>query len=123
MERRFQVLNNSIYYGMKFKALQVKECYVILSTFDGEKEFEMKDVKEVFKKEFYVLDNKTNKVKLIISAFEKDEVSKQYKYMKNIRIITKNKYMYEKSLIEKDNKKRETLLKKGINVRAFDIIK
>lgn len=123
MERRFQVLNNSIYYGMKFKALQVKECYVILSTFDGEKEFEMKDVKEVFKKEFYVLDNKTNKVKLIISAFEKDEVSKQYKYMKNIRIITKNKYMYEKSLIEKNNKKRETLLKKGINVRAFDIIK
>lgn len=108
---------------MVFDVVKVEDYIITLDTFDGEKHFTLDEVEEVKKRDFYVLNNRTNKVITIIKAYDRQEVSKQFKGRKNIKIITKGKYQKEQQLIKEDKKRREQLLKKGVLIRALDIPK
>lgn len=123
MNRRFEVINGSIYDSLIFEAVKVNEDFIILNTFDGDKEFKVNEVREVYKKEFCILNNKNNKLKKTMFAFDREDVSKKYKGVKNIRVITKQKYIKEQNCIEDQLKKKEELFKKGVEVRALDIVK
>lgn len=121
--KKCRVLKKCLYYDMVFDVVKVEDYIITLDTFDGEKHFTLDEVEEVKKRDFYVLNNRTNKVITIIKAYDRQEVSKQFKGRKNIKIITKGKYQKEQQLIKEDKKRREQLLKKGVLIRALDIPK
>lgn len=120
---KYRVLKDCMYYDFIFDAIETIDDIIKLDTFDGIKEFKINDVKKIYKKEFYILNNKTNKLIKTIKAYDREDASSQINNKNNIRIITKNKYLKEQELIKEDRKKREELLKKGIHVRALDTIK
>ncbi|WP_195336962.1 hypothetical protein [Paraclostridium bifermentans] len=120
---KYRVLKDCMYYDFIFDAIEIIDDIIKLDTFDGIKEFKINDVKKIYKKEFYILNNKTNKLIKTIKAYDREDASSQINNKNNIRIITKNKYLKEQELIKEDRKKREELLKKGIHVRALDTIK
>ncbi|EQK39996.1 hypothetical protein C672_3507 [[Clostridium] bifermentans ATCC 638] len=120
---KYRVLKDCMYYDFIFDAIETIDDIIKLDTFDGIKEFKTNDVKKIYKKEFYILNNKTNKLIKTIKAYDREDASSQINNKNNIRIITKNKYLKEQELIKEDRKKREELLKKGIHVRALDTIK
>lgn len=121
--KKCRVLKKCLYYDMDFDVVKVEDYIITLDTFDGEKHFTLDEVEEVKKRDFCVLNNRTNKVITIIKAYDRQEVSKQFKGRKNIKIITKGKYQKEQQLIKEDKKRREQLLKKGVLIRALDIPK
>lgn len=121
--KKCRVLKKCLYYDMVFDVVKVEDYIITLDTFDGEKHFTLDEVEEVKKRDFCVLNNRTNKVITIIKAYDRQEVSKQFKGRKNIKIITKGKYQKEQQLIKEDKKRREQLLKKGVLIRALDIPK
>ncbi|MDO7204291.1 hypothetical protein Q5M85_09175 [Paraclostridium bifermentans] len=120
---KYRVLKDCMYYDFIFDAIETIDDIIKLDTFDGIKEFKINDAKKIYKKEFYILNNKTNKLIKTIKAYDREDASSQINNKNNIRIITKNKYLKEQELIKEDRKKREALLKKGIHVRALDTIK
>lgn len=120
---KYRVLKDCMYYDFIFDAIETIDDIIKLDTFDGIKEFKINDVKKIYKKEFYILNNKTNKLIKTIKAYDREDASSQINNKNNIRIITKNKYLKEQELIKEDRKKREELLEKGIHVRALDTIK
>ncbi|WP_250675488.1 hypothetical protein LZ906_017405 (plasmid) [Paraclostridium ghonii] len=120
---KYRVLKDCMYYDFVFDAVEIIDDIIKLDTFDGIKEFKIDDVKKVYKKEFYILNNKTNKLIKTIKAYNREEASSQVNNKNSVRIVTKNKYLKEQELIKEDKRKREELLKKGIYVRALDTIK
>lgn len=120
---KYRVLKDCMYYDFTFNAVEITDDIIKLDTFDGIKEFKINDVEKIYKKEFYILNNKTNKLIKTIKAYDREDVSSQINNKNNIRIITKNKYLKEQELIKEEIKKREALLKKGIHVRVLDTIK